>query len=189
MTKVAALSAQSTLTTPEAPNLPLDPAHPSGRQSTQPSEYRGVIREEVSEMAERDERRHSIIIKGLKAQSPAEVSDKFVRITQEYMGFSAVLPDIRKIPGHADIFRANIVDDEHGKTVLETAKLLRDSRHSTIYFSRDLTYAQRYELYARWQAMNNQAPTGEAQGGRQSASSDARPTPPQQNASLPSQGN
>ena len=134
----------STVTTPP-------PAKPSQ------DEYRVAIRREVQEMNEREKRRSSIIVKGLSANSSREIAQKFSQITQDIMGFPTSLSDITQIQRHSGMFRAKILDDEVRKRVLEKSKSLRGTDYGGVYISRDLTFAQRGELYARRQARRAEA--------------------------------
>lgn len=116
---------------------------------TKPDEYRAIIRDEVKEIREREKRRHSVIVKGLKVKSGAELIDKFGHMTAEVMGTAVSLSEVAAIPNHPDIFRAKIMNDDHRKLVLEKAKYLKDSSFHSVYVSRDLTFAQRAELFQR----------------------------------------
>ena len=139
------IPAQTTPTAPPAPNPP-------------PEEYKTVIRKEVLEMREREKRRSSIIVKGLSASSPRDLAQKFSQLTNEVMGFPTSLSDVTPIPGHTAIYRAKILDDEVCKQVLDKAKTLkRTNSHSNVYITRDLTYSQRAELFARRQARRAEA--------------------------------
>lgn len=123
---------------------------PTPQTPTQPAqEYRAIIRDEVKEMREREKRRQSIIVKGLKAKTSAELASKFGHMTGEVMGVEVGLSDIAAIPNHANVFRAKVQHDEHRKLVLEKAKNLKDTGFHSVYISRDLTYAQRTELFNR----------------------------------------
>ena len=146
MDQVKALSSKPTPPSAPAPTAPSLPSKPTQE------EYRASIRKEVQEMNEREKRRSSIIIKGLIANSPRDLAEKFTQLTQEFMSVPATLTEVSKIPGHPNIFRAKILDETARKQVLERSKSLRGTSYDGIYISRDLTYAQRAELYARRQA-------------------------------------
>lgn len=152
--KVEALSNTPKPPDPGAPSPPQRPSEPGSQHgsNTQPAGYRDVIREELRELREREKRQKSVILKGLKAQSPTELSNQFLNLTQECMGLSVVLSDITPIRGSTELFRAKILNDDHRKAVLEKARTLKDTRFGNVFISRDLTYAQRSELYARRQA-------------------------------------
>ena len=148
--KVTILSSQPKAQTEPTPVT----HHPQPIQShPKPMEqYREMVRDEVKEMQERDKRRQSVIIKGLKARTTEECSSSFKRMTEEVMGVSVTLSDVTPIPNHPSLFRAKIDSDEHRKLVLEKAKHLKESGYSTVFVSRDLTYAQRTELFNRRKA-------------------------------------
>ena len=107
-------------------------------------------------MKERDKRRHSIIVKGLDACSPIDLVTKFSQISEQHMGSKVELQEVTCVSGHANIFRGKIPDDGLRKLVLDKAKLLRDTNHNSVFISRDMTYAQRTEMYQRRQARKAQ---------------------------------
>lgn len=148
--KVALLSSQPKAQTEPPPTT----HHPQPIQShPKPMEqYREMVRDEVKEMQERDKRRQSVIVKGLKARTTEECSSSFKRMTEEVMGVGVTLSDVTPIPNHPFLFRAKIDNDDHRKLVLEKAKHLKESEYSTVFVSRDLTYAQRTELFNRRKA-------------------------------------
>ena len=108
-------------------------------------------------MNEREKRRSSIIVKGLSANSPRDLAQKFSQLTQEVMSVPSTLTEVSKIPGHPNIFRAKILDEVARKQILERSKSLRGTSYDGVYISRDVTYAQRAELYARRQARRAEA--------------------------------
>ena len=135
------------------------PAQPTSDHPVKPSqdEYKSAIRKEIQEMNEREKRRTSIIVKGLTASSPKDLAQKFSQLTQEVMGTPATLADVTPIPGHANIYRAKLLNEDVRKQVLDKSKSLRGTDYSRVYISRDLTYAQRAELFARRQARRAEA--------------------------------
>lgn len=142
---------------PPAP-APSPASPPPPPSSSGPShEYKAAIRKEISEMNEREKRRISIIVKGLSASSPRDLTQKFSQLTQEVMGTPTILTDVTPIPGHTNIFRAKIPNEDVRKQVLDKSKTLRDTVYSGVYISRDLTYAQRAEMFARRQARRAEA--------------------------------
>ena len=127
-----------------------NPAPPTPPAS---AEYRTAIREEVRELAERDKRKHSVIIKGLSASTPRDMALKFKRLTSEVMDKAVEVTEVTAIPNHPQIFRAKILDDDNRNLVLEKAKYLKDTEdYKGVYISRDLTYAQRTALFNRRKA-------------------------------------
>ena len=132
---------------PTAHNIPQPPC------PQQPAvDYRMIVHEELKEMKERDKRKQSIIIKGLQASSTNDLASKFEQLSEQVMGTKVGLCDVSSISGHPHLYRAKIVNDELRKTVLEKAKTLRNTDYNSVYISRDLTYAQRSELFARRKA-------------------------------------
>lgn len=148
--KVGLLASQSKPQA-EPASEPSTTSHPPPSQPAVKSQeqYREIVRDEVRELQEREKRRQSIIVKGLKANSSGEVAAKFSSMTEEIMGASVSLSDITPIPNHPHMFRAKIYNEEHRRLVLEKAKLLKESQYSSTYISRDLTFAQRTELFNR----------------------------------------
>ena len=120
---------------------------------------RTLIREELREMREREKRRQSIIIKGLTAAGPREAGCKFDQLTESQFGMKIDLAEIMQIPGHSTMFRAKIISDEQRKLILENAKKLKGSIYSSVYISRDLTRAQRTELFEKRKARLTSAST------------------------------
>ena len=136
--------------TSHAEPAPTSTQHPPSQVPTKPAEeYRAIIRDEVKEMREREKRRQSVIVKGLKAKTGTELSSKFGHMTGEMMGTEINLSDIAAIPNHPDVFRTKITNEDHRKLVLEKAKSLRDTSFHSVYVSRDLTFVQRSELFHR----------------------------------------
>lgn len=121
-----------------------------------PAPDRKLIREELTEMRERDKRRQSIIIKGLVATGPADAAAKFNQLTETQFGARVDLAEVMPIPNHPSMFRAKIIPEEQRKLVLDNAKKLKGSAYSSVYISRDLTRAQRTELYEKRRARLNQ---------------------------------
>ena len=103
-------------------------------------------------MNERDKRRSSIIVKGLSATSPRDLIHKFSQLTEEVMGIPTTLTDVVSIPGRTNIFRAKTLNETARKQVLDKSKELRGTAYNGVYISRDLTYAQRADMFARRQA-------------------------------------
>ena len=127
--------------------------------SPPPAPDRTLIREELREMREREKRRQSIIIKGLTAAGPREAASKFDQLTETQFGVKIDLAEIMQIPGHSTMFRAKIISDEQRKLILENAKKLKGSTYSSVYISRDLTRAQRTELFEKRKARLTSAST------------------------------
>ena len=123
-----------------------------GPSSSSLDQYRLIVRKELREMHERDKRRDSIIVRGLKATTPGGVVDEFCEISQRKMGARVVLSDVVIIPGHSGICRAKIPNPAERKLVLDQAKELRHTEYKHVYIRRDLTFAQRGELRLRREA-------------------------------------
>ena len=131
-------------------------------------EYRAVIREEVKEQKEREKRRNFLIVKGLPASSPTDFGPKFAQLTSDYAGTRVTPSEILAVPGHSNYFRVKIPDDNTRKLLLDKARELRGTEHQNVFVSRDLTYAQRTEMYRRRQARQAE---GAAAGHRDRAAS------------------
>ena len=97
-------------------------------------------------------------MKGLKASSASDLKTKFGQLTEDMMDAKVDLSDIMPISGHPNIFRAKIVDESQRKLVLDKAKHLKGSAYDNVFLSRDLTYAQRADLYQRRQSRQAQNP-------------------------------
>ena len=150
---------------------------PPSQQPTKPDEYRAIIRDEVKEIREREKRRHSVIVKGLKVKSGAELIDKFGHMTGEVMGTVVSLTEVAAIPNHPDMFRAKIMNDDHRKLILEKAKYLRDSSFHSVFISRDLTFAQRAELFQRRQSRRAEQGQRDSHSRPRQITSDGQPAP------------
>ena len=137
---------------PSVPAVP-NPPQPAGK------EYRAIIRDELREIREQEKRRQSIIVKGLKASSASDFKLRFGQLCDDVMGVKADLSDVKPISGHPNIFRAKVVDDTERKLILDNAKRLKGSAYDFVYISRDLTYAQRADLYQRRQSRQGQNST------------------------------
>ena len=88
----------------------------------------------------------------------------------------ASLTDVTPIPGHANIYRAKLLNDDVRKQVLGKSKTLRGTAYSRVYISRDLTYAQRAELFARRQARRS-GPTSQPDAAPAATASAPNPMP------------
>ena len=111
--------------------------------------YRSAIRQEVIEVREREKRRSSVIIKGLKAKTPDAIASEFAELTSVMMGCRVTLSDIIKIKDHPELCRAKIMSNDQRVLVLDKAKTLKDSQYDHVYIRRDLTFTQRQELKMR----------------------------------------
>ena len=134
-----------------------------------------AIRQEIKEMNEIAKRRNSVIIKGLVADTPRDLSQKFSRLSQEVMGTPVTLTDVTRIPNHNNIFRAKILNDDVRKQVLDKSKILKGTEYNNVYISRDLTYSQRSLMFARRQARRSEA----NDTAHQASSSSPAPAPTQ----------
>lgn len=131
---------------------------PSPKAAEQPA-IRAVIAEELREIREREKRKQSIIIKGLRANSSAEVVHLFKDLSSTKLGCEVTLSDVSPIKDHAGMFRAKIMSDDQRKHILDNAKTLKGTRYDGVYISRDLTRAQRTVLFEKRQAKRTQNPT------------------------------
>ena len=120
-------------------------------QALAPSQqdYRSLVREELKEQKEREKRRSFLVVKGLSASSPSDFGAKFAQLTSEVMGTRVNVSEVMPILGQNSYFRVKIPDDSSRKLLLDRAKQLKGTVHDHVYIARDLTYAQRTELYRR----------------------------------------
>ena len=135
---------------------PVSQASETPRLQQPASDYRSIVQEELKELREREKRKQSIIVKGLKATSTNDLASKFQHMSEQVMGSRVSLSDVSSISGHPDIFRAKVLNDDLRKMVLEKAKSLRNTDYNSVYISRDLTYAQRSELFTRRKARQSE---------------------------------
>lgn len=140
-------------------------------QTPQTTEYRQIVRQELREMHEREKRKDSVVIRGLRATTPRGISTEFGELTLKMMGTRVELSDIVHIPGHAGLCRGKILNDTNRKLVLDRAKTLKGTEYDGVFIRKDLTYDQRCVLKARREAYQTQrndqnrlAPTGGAGG-------------------------
>ena len=135
-------------TTPAPP-----PVQPPAQQ-----EYRELIREELKEQKEREKRRCFLVVKGLSATSTTDFRTKFEHLTSTFLETSVEVSEVMSISSQSNFFRVKIPDDTSRRLLLDKAKHLKGSEHQNVYISRDLTYAQRTELYRRRQARQAREP-------------------------------
>ena len=135
---------------------------PSPEQTSQNADYRQIVRQELRELHEREKRKESVVIHGLKSTSTRGVGTEFGELTQQMMGKHVELTDILPIPGHAGLYRGKILNESDRKLVLDKAKTLKGTNYDRVFIRRDLTYNQRCALKARRDAyhaeQNLQAP-------------------------------
>ena len=137
------------------------PAPPPPDHTPSPAEQPAicsVIAEELREMREREKRKQSVIIKGLKAKTPAEVVHLFKELSSTKLGCEVTLSEVSPIRDHAGMFRAKITSDELRKHILDNAKTLKGTQYDGVFISRDLTRAQRTVLFEKRQAKRTQNP-------------------------------
>lgn len=137
-------AAAITLAPPVA--LPQPPVPPPAQE-----EYRDLIREELREQKEREKRRSFLVVKGLTASSTTEFLTKFKQVARDCLETTVEPSEVMAIATQKNYFRVKILDDSCRKLILDRAKHLRGSEYQNVYISRDLTYAQRTELYRRRQ--------------------------------------
>ena len=160
---------------PPAPAPPAPAPNPPPVPNPPQDDYKVAIRQEIKEMNEIAKRRNSVIIKGLVADTPRDLSQKFSRLSQEVMGTPVTLTDVTRIPNHNNIFRAKILNDDVRKQVLDKSKILKGTEYNNVYISRDLTYSQRSLMFARRQARRSEA----NDTAHQASSSSPAPAPTQ----------
>ena len=133
--------------------------------TTSLDQHRLFIREELREMHERDKRRDSVIIRGLKADSPRGIVNEFADLTEKKMGARIQLSDVVMIPKHTGICRAKIPNPTERQLVLDSAKNLRNTEFQHVYIRKDLTYAQRGELKLKREAKPSRKDSEEGKPG------------------------
>ena len=119
--QVKALSSRQV---PDQDAVPIPtPVHPRAPQPPpQTQDYRTLIREEVKELKEREKRREFLVIKGLPASSFTDFRSKFEQLALDYLEARVDTPEIRIIPGLANLFRVRIADDDTRKRLLDNGK-------------------------------------------------------------------
>ena len=122
----------------------------SHSQDSHSQDYRGMVREELLELEERKKRRASLVIRGLRAVSPAEAATKFAEVAQALIGERVTISEVCRIRKDADLYRGNVHCVRQRQVILEQAKNLKDSSFSHVYIKRDLTYMQRQQLQERY---------------------------------------
>ena len=165
--------------------------------TTSLDQHRLFIREELREMHERDKRRDSIIIRGLKSDSPNGIVNEFADLSNKKMGARILLTDVVMIPKHTGICRAKISNPDERQLVLDRAKNLRNTEFQHVYIRKDLTYAQRGELKMKREANPSrkdpeEGKPGESRGPKstqsvadQSAAPVASPPPDEKSSQAP----
>ena len=151
---------------------PTQDGHPPPTTSLE--QHRLFIREELREMHERDKRRDSVIIRGLKADSPRGIVNEFADLTERKMGARIQLSDVVMIPKHNGICRAKIPNPTERQLVLDSAKNLRNTEFQHVYIRKDLTYAQRGELKLKREAKPNRKDPEEGKPGELRSSDTSR---------------
>ena len=119
------------------------------RNQTNPSQtdIKDLIRKEITEMHEREKRKHSIIIRGIN-YSQDDFQTNFNLITNNIINRNVRLTNIK--PLKPNIVRADIDDaDLRKQLLLNASKLKSNQLYAHIFISRDLTYNQRTELRER----------------------------------------
>ena len=103
-------------------------------------EFRRAIHNEAREIAERDKRPNSIVIKGLGCDVAKIVAD-FQPVAAE-LGVNVTLSEVLKV--NNELVRAKILNGEVRKSLLDNAKNLKTSANfSHVFIRRDYTKQQR----------------------------------------------
>ena len=119
------------------------------RNQTNPSQtdIKDLIRKEITEMHEREKRKHNIIIRGIN-YSQDDFQTNFNLITNNIINRNVRLTNIK--PLKPNIVRADIDDaDLRKQLLLNASKLKSNQLYAHIFISRDLTYNQRTQLRER----------------------------------------
>lgn len=110
----------------------------------QSQEFRRIVYDESREIAERDRRRQSVVIKGLGADIRT-LPGAFEDLTSSLLGVGVKIIDVVCI--NQQMVRAKILNDEHRKEILKEAKKLKNTEsYKNVYINRDLTKKQRLLL-------------------------------------------
>ena len=114
-----------------------------------------AIRDEIRELHEREKRKDSIVIRGIKATNDniAAFSSSFNAVVEHLLpGRSINLNEVVVI--EEELVRAKVTDSLKRRDLLSKATTLRSSFcFSEVYISRDLTYKQRGERKAKRDAL------------------------------------
>ena len=135
------------------------PANSAQTQSSQtsgsgPMDFRRAIRDEAREVAERDKRQQSIVIKGLGCDV-AKVASDFPAVATE-LGVNVSLSEVVKI--NNELVRAKILNNDSRKQLLDNAKNLKTSSNfNHVFIRRDYTKQQRTLLAAQRKARNQKS--------------------------------
>ena len=147
-------------------------------QTLQTAEYRQIVRQELRELHEREKRKDSVVVHGLKSTSIRGVSTEFKELTRNMMGTQVELTDITPIAGHPGLYRGKILSENDRKLVLDKAKTLKGTDYDRVYIRKDLTYNQRCALKARRDAFRTgQAPPRDSGVNHESAQESVVPRP------------
>lgn len=125
-------------------------------QTPQTAEYRQIVRQELRELHEREKRKESVVIHGLKSTSTRGVSAEFGELTRRMLGTQVELTDIVPIAGHAGLYRGKILNENDRKLVLDRAKTLKGTEYDRVFIRKDLTYNQRCALKVRRDAYRSE---------------------------------
>lgn len=165
----------------QRPPVPVPPPAQLGTPSLPSSvdnvgDMRFLMRQEIREMSERQKRVSSLIVRGIVSQDNAQFRERFALITSFLLGADTVVDvsDIVCISREKRLYRLKVLNSDIRSRILDAAKSLRDSQHSGVFVSRDLTFAQRKDLARRKQARSDAA----ARGQTQSVMSDDAPQQP-----------
>ena len=107
---------------------------------------REEILAQVREVREREKRKDSIIVRGFRGISIAELPGQMRTICDLLDIPDVVLSDVHKI-GSTDYFRARITDHvRRNELLLKCHELRRSEEFYRVYINQDLTYQQRQDL-------------------------------------------
>lgn len=128
----------------------------------QSDSLRVIIREEVREMAEREKRKSSLILKGIKVSSNDAAIHTFKDVSKKIIGVEVVPDSVKAVPNTQDMFRFTVLDDDTRSKLLTSAKKMRNfPEYNNVYLNRDLTYMQRKDLRERRLARNRENPNSQ----------------------------
>ena len=137
--------------------MPVKPSvsgHMDHKEMLNSVDFRRVVFDQSREIAERDKRKQSLIVKGF-GSNPDTVAKRFLEVSQHLVGRPVPLIDI--VPINGELARGKIASLENYRNIVNNAKNLKSStNYSQVFVRRDLTKNQRDILTER----RSHRPTG-----------------------------
>lgn len=113
-------------------------------------------------MEERNKCKFSVIIRGLPAPTSPAANEQFQQVATYLLSCEVPPSSIASTDRGKQSYRAEAIDLELRKRLLDSAKTLEDSPSSQVSINRGLTYQQRKELAERrdrWTVCGQTGPT------------------------------